>query len=154
MTKDHHLRLMVFALAVLLSLSSAAMGDKVNSSKKWSGDGIGELFRDIEKFGDNIHSGFDYAGMSLKINTDPILRQIVCRVSYQAFEIAILARTLGLKEKKVREAVAKLQQMGLVQVRDLEQLELIVPADAKSGAAMRRFAREWCATDDECGIAP
>ena len=154
MTKDHHLRLMAFALAVSLSLSSAAMGDKVNPSKRWSGDGIGELFRDIEKFGDNIHAGFDYAGMSLKINMDPILRQIVCRVSYQAFEIAVLARTLGLKEKKVREAVAKLQQMGLVQVRNLEQLELIVPADAKSGAAMRRFTREWCATDDECGVAP
>ena len=92
--------------------------------------------------------------MSLNINMDPILRQIVCRVSYQAFEIAVLARTLGLKEKKVREAVAKLKEMGLIEVRNLEQLELIVPTNAKSGAAMRRFAREWCASEDECGVAP
>ena len=131
--------------AVLLAALPANAAD---SAGKSPGDGVADVFRDIEKFGDKIHD----ETLKAQINLSPVLRQIVCRVAYEPFTRGELGRAMGISDEEIGKGLDKLAEMKLVLLALGGGGGLVLPASDSAQDLMQRWAEEWCVNDDTCGV--
>ena len=129
----------VLALAVLIAASSA--GAKSLPSDQTDG-GLGAFstwLNDIE--------------LAARINTDPVLRAIVCRIPFMNFTAAALTKATRLSRTRIMHAVGDLMDMGLVkQVTGENGRTIIVPTSDEARQKLRRWVYDWCANDDTCEV--
>ncbi len=134
--------------AVLLAASTAVAGDNDDPPvDPLAGGGTGNV-GGIEKLGKYIET----EAMGLRINTDPVMRQIVCRVAFRAFTASALRRAMYISEEKTEKAIETLKSMELVRIKLTRGEKLVLPANQEAGKMMRSWADKWCASDDKCGV--
>ncbi len=96
---------------------------------------------------------FEKTSAKVRIGLDPVARQIACRVAFQPFTAEALAKAMHLSEEKIWQGFKKLTEFRLVGI-DLDgDRILIAPAGKAAAKAMQHWSREWCTSDDECGVA-
>lgn len=83
------------------------------------------------------------------VNNDPVRRAILCRLGYQNFTIAELARDTAINPDRIKHAAQELIAHELAQVVDEKTL---APANAKAAKKMRSWADRWCGADESCGV--
>ena len=132
--------------AALFTFLPANADDKAGSPPA---DGIADLFKDIEKFGDKIHD----EALKAQINLSPVLRQIVCRVAYEPFTRGELGRAMGISDEEIGKGLNKLAEMKLVSLEKGGGGGLVIPSSDSAQDLMQRWAEEWCVNDDTCGVA-
>lgn len=100
------------------------------------------------------HDWLDAAQISLAINSDPVLRTIVCRVPFLDFTLEAMVTATGLSRERLVLAINVLKEMGLI------TLELgnggrpvIRPASEEARDAMLSWSDYWCVGDDQCDVA-
>ena len=99
----------------------------------------------LARFGEAIGD----LGDTLRLNTDPVKRAIICRVGYQPFAIHSIWRATKIPEEKIRRAAIELEKMNFVRLNG----DVISPHDKYARQKLRRFADKWCASDDRCEVA-
>ena len=128
------------ALAVLLSAGPADA-----SSQNWDYHEV-ELAR--------ISAWLRDVELVARINSDPVLRTIVCRVPFSDITPDALYRATKLPPARVMQAVEELKGMGLVAFGiNLRGREIITAANNEARKRMRRWSYRWCGTDDRCAVA-
>ena len=89
----------------------------------------------------------------LRINSDPVLRTVVCRVAYQPFTALRLVSATGLPKNQVNRALKQLRDMGLVRFDEVQgRYPTITSANPVARAKLRRLAEQYCASNDTCGV--
>ena len=128
------------ALAVLLAAGTA------NAERSaWDHNEIGlaqvaSWLRDVER--------------GIWINSDPIMRAIVCRVPYGNFTPKTISMATNLSPQRIMLAIAELEAWGLIYIVGTERWEgLIVPASGKTREKLRGWSQGWCISDDSCEIS-
>ena len=92
--------------------------------------------------------------MIARVNSDPVLRTIVCRVSFSDIPPDALYRATKLPQARVMQAVEELKGMGLIAFGiNLRGREAITAANSEARKRMRRWSYRWCGTDDRCAVA-
>ncbi len=141
----------VIALACLLAAIPAA-AESFGSKKGSLGGGNDGPYDRLEKLADKITGVMDANALMLRVNLNPVLRQIVCRIAYHPFTTKNLRRAMHIKQSAAAEAVEKLKFMGLVTFKRKGGEDLVVPTNREAKEMMRRWADEWCVDDDTCGV--
>lgn len=139
-------------LSVLFITSTGVGASDVSVGGHDDKGGLKELLRNIEAYGREIGAELNERILSLRINTDPVLRQIVCRLPYHGIEVTEHARNLGISEIDVWKAGLELNKMGLVDIRHFEQFRMLIPKSEAAKEMMRRWAERWCVTDESCRV--
>ncbi len=89
----------------------------------------------------------------LRINSDPVLRTIVCRVAFSPFTVRNLVSATGLPIHQVNRAINDLKAMGLVRYEEAQgRYPTIRYATSEAREKMRRLADRYCATDKKCNV--
>lgn len=89
--------------------------------------------------------------LEYRVNLDPVLRTIVCRIAYAEFSPQSLARAIRATPNKIMDAVAELERMKLIQVNPPFSFRgIIVPASRQARDLMRLWADHWCVRDNKC----
>ena len=92
--------------------------------------------------------------MMFRINVDPVLRTIVCRIAYTEISPKILSKAVRTAPGKLMGAIIELERMGLVKRDPQHRFDAnIVPASNSAREKMRRWADAWCTSDDKCDVA-
>ncbi len=93
------------------------------------------------------------AEITLRLNVSPVLRTLVCRLSYTIFTLESLSMATGLTEPRIVHAVQQLIDMDLVNW-DLNDEGVVIIGPASEGALvlMRRWSNQWCDNDDACMV--
>ena len=141
-------RLIIPAI-VFAALFAALPANASEPSDKPPRDGVADLFKDIEKFGEKVHD----ETVKAQINLSPVLRQIVCRVAYEPFTRGELGRAMGISDEEIGKGLEKLNAMNLVLLEKGGGGGLVLPASDSAQDLMQRWAEEWCVNDDTCGVA-
>lgn len=106
--------------------------------------------RDLAKIGAWLKD----AEIALRINTDPILRAIVCRLGFHRISVGAISRATGVNKKRLMDGVRELMALGLVNVSDVGgNYDLLEPADRVAETKLRRWAYDWCTSEDQCEVA-
>ena len=93
------------------------------------------------------------ADLTLKLNADPVLRTIVCRLAISDFTFDTMVSATGLPKERVQQAVNVLEAMDLVRWRqDSRGTRYIVSASDDARLEMASWADKWCSADDACGV--
>ncbi len=88
-----------------------------------------------------------------RIRFDPVMRAVVCRVPFMDYTLEALMRATKLSEKEIKRAIRQLEVIQLVTTFRKGGATHVAPADEEAREALRKWAQEWCASDDECGVA-
>ena len=130
----------IIAIAALLAASPAAGDDS-----PWDYD-----MNSMAGFKPRIKG----AEMITRINSDRVLRAIVCRVPFTDISVRALIQATKLPGKRVMSGVRGLVDLGLVTVSQNETSnDVIKPKSEEARAKMRDWAYQWCSSDDKCGVA-
>ncbi len=90
----------------------------------------------------------------VRIHSDPAQRAIVCRVPFTNLSITALVRATQIPRPQLMSAVTKLRHRGLIEVtKDDHGHQIIVPASETARKFMRKWAYDWCASDDACEVS-
>lgn len=90
---------------------------------------------------------------ALRVNSDPVLRTIVCRIPYTNFTLDTLARATRINSERIASALGELVVMGLVTLRTEPQGDVVVtPASESAQSLMREAAEKWCNGSDDCDL--
>ena len=91
--------------------------------------------------------------MLIVLLNDPVLRDVVCRLSTQAFEPGALANAIGLKDRAdVVQRINTLRRWGLVRMARTEwgtKVAEVVPG--KGEETLRRWTEKYCFNPGSCG---
>ena len=87
-----------------------------------------------------------------RVNPDPVLRAIICRVPFTNWSLDALAMGTGIDKVRFFDGMRLLDEMGLVTHTHKNGIIMIRPANEFARVRMRKFAREWCTNDNECGV--
>jgi len=99
------------------------------------------------------HDWLDAAQISLAINSDPVLRTIVCRVPFLNFTLEAMVTATGLSRERLVLAINVLKELGLVTWEPNNGgHRLIKPASDEARDAMLSWSDYWCVGDDQCGV--
>ena len=128
------------------------IGVDVNSVQNATPDELRKLSDQFAGYGKKVQETLSEKSLHALVGMSPLLRQIVCRVPFQRFEVSALARALGLLEPTVLHGIQLLERLGLVALKDEYEGRMVAPANLKSAELMRRWAFEWCDSDDTCGV--
>lgn len=139
-------------LIVVLMTSIGADAKDVASINPGNKKDLAELLRNIKAYGKKIGEELNEQVLGLRIDMDPVLRQIVCRVPYRGVEVTDLGRSLGISEIGIWKGAQELSRMGLVEIKNVDFFKMIVPKNNAAQEMMRRWAEKWCANDDSCGV--
>ncbi len=91
--------------------------------------------------------------LNLRVNSDPVMRTIICRVPFSDISPESLYRATKLPVPRIMQALKELQGMGLVIFdRNLNGRLVIAPASRYARSKMRRWSYDWCGGGDECGV--
>ena len=90
---------------------------------------------------------------AVRIHSDPVKRAIVCRVPFTEVSITALVLATKIPRPRIMQAAADLERMGLVKIgNNITSQWIIQPASKHALYRMWRWARHWCASDEECGV--
>lgn len=99
------------------------------------------------------HGWLKETEMVFRIRLDPVLRAIVCRVPYTEISPNKLAWAIRATPNRMMEAIVELERMGLIKMEPPFKFDgNIVPASRHALDQMRRWAEEWCTSDDKCEL--
>jgi hypothetical protein len=130
----------VLALAVLYAANTASAKSLPSDTKDDGLVAFSSWLNDVE--------------LALQINTDPVLRSVVCRIPFTNFTPGTLAKATHLSRGRVMQAVSKLMDMGLVKIVSGDKgRPIVVPASDEIRQKLRRWVYDWCTTDNECEVA-
>ena len=90
---------------------------------------------------------------ALRVNADPVLRAIVCRVAYTDITPDNIIMATGMTSKQLKRGIKQLETIELVTTKLEGGVTRIAPASEEARAQLRKLADDWCASDDECGVA-
>ena len=94
------------------------------------------------------------AETAIRINSDPVLRTIVCRLGFHRISVGAIARATGVSKRRLLEGVRELMVRGLVNITDADgDYYLLEPTDRDAKAKLQRWAYNWCSNDDRCEAA-
>ncbi len=93
------------------------------------------------------------ANLAFRINSDPVVRTIVCRIPFTVFTLEAMALATGIPKHRIAHAVNKLKTMDLANWGlDKDGNIVIVPQSASVRREMIRWTDHWCTGDDQCEI--
>ncbi len=93
------------------------------------------------------------ADLTLRINSDPVLRAIVCRLAVTNFTMDMMVTATGVSKERITHAVNILSSMKLAQlVVDRHGNVAIVPTSEEARGEMAQWADRWCSSDETCGV--
>ncbi len=93
------------------------------------------------------------SAISLRVNSDPVFRTIVCRVPFTNYTFESLIRATGLPKQRLATALGELVVMGLVSMQtESSGNVLVVPASENARKMMREWADKWCMDNNACGV--
>ena len=129
--------LSIFWVAVLLAAISANANDIVPSPDDKDPDSVASWLMEVEAI--------------VRTRTDPVRRTIICRVPFTDISITALVQSTNIPRPNIMRAITRLETMGLVKVsNDAAGHFLIIPASEEARDKMRRWASDWCISEDEC----
>ncbi len=100
-----------------------------------------------------VHAWIKEVQAVIGIRLDPLLKTIVCRVPYTNFTMDSLAKATGVTKVTLAHAVSELVDKGLIGLdHDADGTMLIVPANERAREKMRKWAENWCTSDESCGV--
>ena len=83
---------------------------------------------------------------------DEVLRDMVCRLSYERYGFGNLSSALGIPEGQVMQRINTLRGWGLVRMVRYDSAHTIVePMPGDGGRTLRRWANRYCSEGDACG---
>ncbi len=85
--------------------------------------------------------------------SDPIRRTIICRVPDSDIIITAMVRSSKVSRVNIIRAAARLESMGLVKISNNSSGQWIIkPASEETREKMKRWAKDWCTNDENCGV--
>ena len=90
--------------------------------------------------------------MLMILLNDPVLRDVVCRLSTQAFEPSALARAIGVRERaEIVQRINTLRRWGMVRMALTEWGTKVAEAvPGKGEETLRRWTEKYCMNPDSC----
>ena len=83
---------------------------------------------------------------------DEVLREMVCRLSYERYAFGNLSSALGMPEGQVMRRINTLRGWGLVRMVRHDSAHIIVePIPGDGSQTLRRWANRYCSEGDSCG---
>lgn len=125
---------------------------EINLEQSVTPEELRAMYEQIAAFEKKIREASTEVALRAQVGASPLLRQIVCRIPDQPFEVSMLAKTLGLPERTVFDGVQLLERMGLTAVQNKNNGRIVVPRSPLAQTIMRKWADEWCVGDDTCGV--
>ena len=125
----------------------------INSVRNGTLEELRKLEEQIAGFRENVQETLSERSLHILVGMSPLLRQIVCRISFEKFELSVLAGALRMPGPTVFEGVQLLDRLGLAEFKDEYQGRIIAPKSKRSADMMRRWAFEWCDSDDSCRVS-
>ena len=86
------------------------------------------------------------------INLDPVLRAIVCRVPFTNWSLDALMLGTKISRERFERGAGLLEGIGLITIYRANGITLLKPASNKIRAEMRKWAYEWCTSEERCEI--
>ena len=84
---------------------------------------------------------------------DDVLRELVCRLSYQRYTPGTLSHALNLSTDEVMRRVDVLRGWGMVRPFTSDSVNTIIESSPGEGErTLRRWAARYCAQGDACGV--
>lgn len=152
----------ICALATMLATSTTTWADnapeepdydvEINLEQSVTPEELRQMWEQIAAFEQKIRDASTEVALRAQVGASPLLRQIVCRIPDQPFEVSMLAKALGLPEHTVFDGVQLLERMGLTAVQKKNNGRIVVPRSPLAQTIMRKWADEWCVGDDSCGV--
>ena len=152
----------ILALGGTLAASTPAWADdapvdpdfdvEINLEQSVTPEELRQMWEQIAAFEQKIREASTEVALRAQVGASPLLRQIICRIPDQPFELSMLAKALGLPEPTVFEGVQLLERMGLTAVQKKNNGRIVVPRSPLAQTIMRKWADEWCVGDDSCGV--
>ena len=131
--------LLVFLLAVGPCLISANADDANNENGELGSRLVLDRLREVE--------------IAVRVHANPLERTIVCWLPFTDISIQAMSQVTGHTKHQITYAASKLRDLGLAKLHPGEGgYPTIVPANEKTRELMRRWAEQWCAASDECGV--
>ncbi len=129
----------VIPIAVLLVVSSA-LADNVRRDKKKSEiSDVSDWLKSVEAV--------------VRAHSDPARRAIVCRVPFTDLSITALVAATKIPRLQIMMAVSALKAQGLVELsKNIHGHQVVIPANNHARDKMRKWAYDWCASDDACDV--
>lgn len=90
---------------------------------------------------------------AMRVNVDPVLRAIVCRVAYTDITPDNIIMATGMTSKQLKHGIRQLETIELVTTKVEGGVTRITPASEEARVQLRKLADDWCVDDDECGVA-
>lgn len=83
---------------------------------------------------------------------DDVLRDMVCRLSYERFTPGRLSSALGMPEGQILRRINTLKGWGLIRlVRRDSATTIVEPLPGDGARTLRRWAHKYCAEGEACG---
>ncbi len=133
------------AIAIVFLLVAVPAEAEENPPSKRQPKSEIDSFKNIGEWADELETIF-------VVNSDPVMRAIVCRVPFENFSLEALMKATKVSEERLLRAIDELTRRGLIDSSDESGTTMISPAGEMARDAMRRFAENWCGTGDECGV--
>ncbi len=133
------------ALLVLLAATPADADPRKNAPSKRQLKSETPLIEKIESWIIDLET-------VVRVNSDPVLRAIVCRVPFSNYSLDALTMGTKIPKDQFERAIDKLKRRGLIATSRNRGITMIFPASEDAREAMRRFAMDWCTPDGECGV--
>ena len=91
--------------------------------------------------------------MTVRINTDPVLRAILCRIPFHRFTLESLHLATGIPRQRLLRGAEHLETLNLVRLEPDEGEWLsIMPYDGEVEKKLRAWAYDWCSSDESCDV--
>ncbi len=91
--------------------------------------------------------------MAFQLNSDPVLRTIVCRIPFTNFTLKAMVLATGIPKDLITHAVQQLSEMDLVHwAYDDNGKIFIVPASEEARIMMISWANRWCSSEEACAV--
>ena len=129
----------VIPIAVLLIVGSALADDVRKDTKKSEPNGLSDWLKSVESV--------------VRVHSDPVRRAIVCRVPFTDLSITALVAATKIPRPQIMMAVSALKAQGLVDLsKNIHGHQVVIPANNHAREKMRKWAYDWCASDDACDV--
>ena len=88
----------------------------------------------------------------LHVDSDPVLRAIVCRVPFSSWSVDAIKLATKIPDDRLNEAIKRLSDLELIASERKNGVTTLIPASEEAKNWMQKYAVDMCATDVECGI--
>ncbi len=130
----------VFVLFILLVAALSADAKNYRRERTWYDPNVvTEWLKEVET--------------AVRVHADPLQRAIACRVPYGNVSVESVALATEHTKHQIIYAATNLRDRGLVKFIFNGPYPTIVPANERSRELMRKWAEQWCVSDDKCDVS-